>query len=84
MAHAKAEGLAAGRPALIYRGVDQSKKTFFVEIFTWKAGGAEKAHEDPAVMQVWESTGTHMESRAGRPAMEHPHVQPVRVRFAKV
>ena len=57
----KRQGLAAGRPALIYRGVDQSKKTFFVEIFTWKAGGAEKAHEDPAVMQVWESMGTHME-----------------------
>lgn len=80
----KGQQLVAGRPALVYRGVDVSKKAFFVEIFTWKAGGAEKAHENPAVMQVWESMGLHMESRAGRPAMEHPHVQPVKVRFAKV
>jgi hypothetical protein len=69
---------------VVYRGLDESKKTFFVEIFTWKMSGAEKAHEDPAVMQIWEGMGIHMEERLGRPAMEFPHVQPVRMRLAKV
>ena len=55
-----------------------------MEIFTWKAGGAEKAHEDPAVMQIWEGMGIHTEERLGRPAMEFPHVRRVTMRFAKV
>ena len=80
----KRQGLVVGKPALIFRGVDESRNIFFVEIFTWKPGGAQRAHEEPAVMQVWESMGTHMEARTGRPAMEHPHVRPVSIRFAKV
>jgi hypothetical protein len=80
----KRQGLVSGKPALIYRGKDESRKSFYVEIFTWKAGAAELAHGDPAVMEVWGSMGKHMESRLRRPEMEHPHVMPVKVRFAKV
>jgi hypothetical protein len=80
----KRQGLVTGKPSLIYRGVDEARKTFFVEIFTWKVGGAVGAHEDPAVMQIWEGMGVHMEKRLGRPEMEFPHVQVVGMRFAKV
>ena len=80
----KRQGLVTGKPSFVYRGVDESKKAFFVEIFTWKVRGAEEAHEDPAVMQVWERMGVHMEKRLGRPEMEFPHVFPVRMQFAKV
>jgi hypothetical protein len=78
------QGLATAEPSVIYRGVDETKNAFFVEIFTWKAGGADKAHKDPGVMQIWEGMGIHTEERLGRPAMEFPHVRPVRMRFAKV
>jgi hypothetical protein len=80
----KRQGLVSGKPALIYRGTDESRNSFFVEIFQWRAGGADLAHGDPAVMEVWESMGKHMESRLGRPEMEHPHVRPVKLGFAKV
>jgi hypothetical protein len=80
----KRQGLVTGRASVIYRGVDKTGKAFFVEVFTWKTSGAEKAHEDPAVMQIWEGMGVHMEERLGRPAMEFPHVRAVRMRFAKV
>ena len=80
----KRKGLVSGAPSMIYRGTDETKKTFFVEIFTWKTGrAAGAAHETPEVMQVWEAMGAHMEGRLGRPAMEFPHVQPVKIRFAK-
>jgi hypothetical protein len=80
----KRQGLVAGKPSVIYRGVDKAKQAFFVEIFTWKATGAEKAQEDPAVMQIWNGMGVHMEKRLGRPAMEFPHLRAIRMRFAKI
>jgi quinol monooxygenase YgiN len=77
-------GLATRQPATVYRGADKSKKTFFIEIFTWKSGEAmEAAHQSPEVMAVWEAMGKHMEERLGRPAMEFPHVEPVHLKFAK-
>ena len=39
----KRQGLVTGKASMVYRGADESKKTFFVEIFTWKVRGAEKA-----------------------------------------
>jgi len=77
-------GLATAKPSVVYRGKDKSGKWYFVEIFTWKGGAAvEAAHRSPDVMKVWEAMGKHMEERLGRPAMEFPHVEPVRIRFAK-
>ena len=81
----KRKGLAIGKPSVIYRGADESKKTFFIEIFTWKTGAAAgTAHNTPEVMQVWEAMGKHLEARLVKPAMEFPHIQPVPIRFAKV
>lgn len=80
----KRQGLVSGKPSTIFRGTDEAKKTFLVEIFTWKTGAAAgAAHETPEVMQIWEAMGTHVEGRLGRPAMEFPHVQPVKMRFGK-
>jgi hypothetical protein len=39
----KRQGLVTGRPSLVYRGLDEAKKTFFVEIFRWKARRRESA-----------------------------------------
>jgi len=43
----------------------------------------EAAHQSPEVMAVWEAMGKQTEERLGRPAMEFPHVEPVRLKFAK-
>ena len=81
----KRKHLVAGKPSLVYRGTDESKKAIFIEIFTWKTGkAAGTAHESPDVMQVWEAMGVHMEERLGRPAMDFPHVAPVKMNFAKI
>lgn len=79
-------GLVAGEPSQIYRGEDASGKSFFVEIFTWKDGeeGPRIAESTPEVMAVWEPMGALTEARLGRPSMEFPHVEPVRMAFAKV
>lgn len=77
-------GLATGEPSMVFRGADKSKKPFFIEIFAWKSGVAvTTAHQSPEVMAVWEAMGQHTEARLGRPAMEFPHVEPVRLKFAK-
>ncbi len=77
-------GLATKEPALIFRGTDKSEKPFIVEIFTWKSWKAvQAAHQSPEVMAVWEAMGKHTEARLGHPAMEFPHVEPVRLKFGK-
>jgi len=81
----RSKGLVTGRPSLVYRGKDESGKSFFIEIFTWKTGkAAGDAHHTPEVMRVWEAMGVHMEERLRRPAMEFPHVEAVEMSFAKV
>ena len=73
------------QPHLVFRGKDESKKTFFVEIFAWKSARAVViAHESPAVLALWEPMEQFCENRLGRPAMEFPHVEPVRVRSSDV
>src|SRR5215470_11346939 len=68
-------GFVEDRPSEIYRGVDESGGTFFVEILAWKDSEyPNKAHELPAVMSLWEPMGLCCEPRAGRPAMEFPTV----------
>jgi len=43
------ERLATDRPVLLLQAADGT----FLEIFEWVPGGAEKAHTNPAVLQVW-------------------------------
>jgi hypothetical protein len=69
-------GLATDEPAQVFRGKDESGKTYFVELFHWKDEKApEIAHQHPGVMAVWEPMGMLVEARLGRPPMEFPHVE---------
>ncbi len=77
--------LVVGPPPAVFRGTDAAKRTFFVEIFVWRSPAATaKAHTTPAVMEIWEGMGALTEARLGRPAMEFPHVRPVRLARAQV
>jgi hypothetical protein len=70
--------LVENTPSQVFRGTDDSAKTYFVEILTWKDGEMpNRAHELPAVMAVWEPMGMCCEARLGRPPMEFPIVQVV-------
>ncbi len=77
-------GLATDEPARVYRGEDAPGKSWFVELFTWKDGkeGPNIAHQTPEVMSIWEPMGALLEDRLGRPKMEFPHFEPVRMGYA--
>lgn len=73
-------GLATEQAPAHYRGAEQSGEPLFVEIFQWaSADAAGLAHEHPEVMAIWEPMDKLTEQRDGRPNMEFPHVQPIRV-----
>ena len=77
-------GLAADTPSTIYRGAEGEGQPIFVELLHWKdEHGAERAHELPDVMAVWEPMGKLCEARAGRPSMEFPLVEQIEVRFER-
>ncbi|MEM9621255.1 MAG: hypothetical protein AAF993_06370 [Pseudomonadota bacterium] len=68
-------GLVTDTPTQIYQGVEQDNgKPIYFEIFTWREGAVERAHEHPEVMAVWEPMDQLCESRQGKPNMEFPHV----------
>jgi len=46
----RAEGLATDHPVTVC----QAKDDTIVEAFEWEAGGAERAHTNPAVLKLWE------------------------------
>jgi hypothetical protein len=75
-------GLAADRPSTVYAGSEGENAPIFVELLHWiDATGADKAHELPDVMAVWEPMGQLCEKRGGRPAMEFPRVEPIEIHF---
>jgi hypothetical protein len=49
----RAEGLATARPVIAC----QAKDGTIVEVFEWVAGGAARAHSNPAVLKLWERYG---------------------------
>jgi hypothetical protein len=49
----RAEGLATDRPVIAC----QAKDGTIVEVFEWVAGGTERAHNNPAVMKLWQRYG---------------------------
>ena len=76
----KAGLVTAARPRH-FRGIEQDGHPIFVEIFIWKnTRAARTAHEHPEVMAIWEPMDALCEARDGRPNMEFPHVQPLKVR----
>ena len=70
-------GLVTDEPPVIYRGTEKGKdEPILFEIFSWKDGQmADRAHEMPEVMAVWEPMGALVEAREGKPAMQFPHVE---------
>jgi hypothetical protein len=69
-------GLVADEPSVLFRGKDESGKTFFVEILTWKSKeGPDIAEQTPEIMAIWERMGVLTEARLGRPPMEFPIVE---------
>ena len=45
----RAEGLATSRPATVCQAADGT----LIEVFEWHAGGAQKAHSNPRVLELW-------------------------------
>ena len=73
-------GFVEETPSEIYRGIDESSGTFFVEILNWKDSELpNRAHEVPQVMSLWEPMGLCCEARAGRPPMEFPTVERIQI-----
>jgi hypothetical protein len=66
-------------PTRLYRGTDEEERPYFVKIFEWRPGAVERAHEHPEVLSVWERMEPLCEPRDGRPGMEFPHVEPVKL-----
>jgi hypothetical protein len=63
-----------------FRGSEAGGEPLFVEIFAWAdAQAASLAHEHPEVMAIWEAMDARTEARGGRPNMEFPHFQPLRI-----
>jgi len=62
----------------MFRGTDESGKSFFVEILSWKStDGPNLAEQMPEVLAIWEKMGQLVEARMGRPPMEFPFVEPI-------
>lgn len=77
--------LVTDEPAVTYRGEEDGGRPYYVEIFTWRdADAPEKAHELPAVAEVWEAMGELVEARGKKPKFEFPHLRRLDVRFAAV
>jgi len=69
-------GLVTDTPSRTYKGAEQDNgRPIYYEIFEWLDGAAERAHEHPDVMAVWEPMDQLCESRGDKPNMEFPHVQ---------
>jgi len=73
-------GLVTRRKARHFRGAEQDGAPLFVEMFEWVNGRAsEEAHTHPEIAAIWEPMEMLCEIRAGKPAMEFPHVQPLQI-----
>jgi hypothetical protein len=73
--------LVTRKRARHFRGAEQDGAPLFVEIFAWLSAAASKqAHEQPEISAIWEPTDALCESRAGKPNLEFPHVQPLELR----
>lgn len=69
-------GLTNNQPAMSLKSVDEERRSTYVQIFEWaNAEAAERAHEVPAVIAIWEPMATMCELRNGRPAMDFPHFE---------
>jgi hypothetical protein len=68
-------GFVTDEESLVFREIDA--RPTYVEIFTWVAGGFDRAHEHPDVLAIWEPMEPLLEDRDGRPKWEFPHYERV-------
>ena len=71
-------GLVEPQPHLVMRGEDESKKTYFVEILTWKSHEAPD-NAPPEVRAIWAAMQTLVEDRLGHRGIEFPEVHIVQL-----
>jgi hypothetical protein len=68
-------GLVTNVPSQQFKGEEQDNgQPIYFEIFDWLDGAADRAHEHPEVMAIWEPMDKLCETRGGKPNMEFPHV----------
>lgn len=73
-------GLVTDAPPQHFKGEEQDNgKPIYFEIFDWRDGAVDRAHEHPEVMAIWEPMDQLCEKRGDKPNMEFPHVDVVRV-----
>jgi hypothetical protein len=69
-------GLVTDTPPQQFRGLEQDNGApIYFEIFDWRDGAVERAHEHPEVMAIWEPMDALCEIRGSKPNMEFPHVR---------
>jgi hypothetical protein len=68
-------GFVTDEESVVYREI-RGRPTY-VEIFTWVAGGFERAHDHPDVLALWEPMEPLLEDRNGRRKWEFPHYERV-------
>ncbi len=67
-------GLVLAEPHLMLRGKDDSGKTIFVEILTWRDHEAPD-HVPPEVQAIWKQLQTLVEDRGGHRGIEFPEFE---------
>ena len=67
-------GFVTDEPARVLRQLGNDQPTI-LEIFTWRDGGFELAHEHPRVLAIWEPMEPLCEARDGAPSMDFPHYE---------
>lgn len=67
-------GLVLAEPHLILRGKDESGKTIFVEILTWRDHDAAD-HVPAEVQTVWNQLQSFVEQRGGHRGIEFPEFE---------
>lgn len=61
--------LVVPKPHIVLKGIDESGKSYFVEIFTWRnAGIPDNAPKE--VREIWEQLESMCEKRGGRPGID--------------
>jgi hypothetical protein len=60
-------------PFQVFRRLFGDGRVMFVEIFTWKDDGAERAHDHLEIRELWQQMSECVAPHEGQPAMAFPH-----------
>jgi len=68
--------LVTAAPHLTLRGADEGKKTYFVEVFTWRDASIPD-FAPQAIQKIWAQMNALVESRGGQPGLHFEEVSVV-------